>query len=692
MKELIDVLGQIATRPEDQWPELVAQKFPNDAKLAAQALIWLRANRERVDDDDVMPELAGERYQLGVLLDVGGSASVWQAYDAKLNRNVAVKVFRGERSPVLDEILTEARAAAEITSDHVVRVLDVHDHDPTSGGAPYIVMELVGEWEPRNGVLAPGGSAATVRPRTQAEAVRWVRDVARGVHDAHLRNVFHRDLKPHNVLITPFSRRARIADFGLAIREAQEPGMLEIAGTPGYIAPEQAAGLSPTLDPHDLDDRAVLVALDVWGLGALAFDLLADRPPWEANAGLEAWERAAAADRSPELPRELPRRLRAILHKALALDPKARYATAGELADDLDAFLARRPTSHETSRRARLGLWMRRNPQLSITVGLAAILAALSVVAYLNVVEVRNQRNALGAEAARARIENEQLTARAQMTRRNLAATETELATKAKELEELRTRLVDADKEYEAIVAAKERALRDADAATKQLADQLGSARAERDEARVARQLYEGFWTRARKEGEDAAKDRDAAQKDRDQAHKERDTALHDRESAIAEREAAEQERDKALADRDHAESIRRRVEADLARVTAELAAMRPHPIRDRDKGKAQAQAPKVAGKASDAGAPTTIAPSPAPTTKAVTPAPAPAKAPGTPPAKQPAKTAADPTVVPKPPTKTTESAATVKPPTKTTDATVTPGDPTPSPVTTPAPAPTPAP
>ncbi|MEO6773313.1 MAG: protein kinase [Kofleriaceae bacterium] len=651
MKELADVLAQIAARPEASWPELVAQNFPGDAALRAQVLIWLRANREGVDDDEVTPTLAGDRYRLGVLLDVGATASVWQAHDAKLNRNVAVKVFRGERSPVLDEILTEARAAAEIASDHVVRVLDVHDQDTGGGGAPYIVMELVGEWEPRKGLLAPGSSAATLRPRGLAEAVHWVRDVARGVNDAHLRNVFHRDLKPHNVLITPFSRRARVADFGLAIREAQEPGALEIAGTPGYIAPEQAAGLSPTLDPHDPDDRAVLVALDVWGLGALAFDLVAGRPPWEADEGLEAWERAATADRSPELPRELPRRLRTILDKALALDPARRYATAGELADDLDAFLARRPTSHDTSGRARLALWTRRNPQLSITVGLAAVLAALSIVAYVNVVEVKNQRNALVAEANRARVENAQLAAHAQLTRENLAATEAELATKAKELEGLRTRLVDADKEYEAIVAAKERALRDADAATKQLADQLGSARAERDEARVARQLYEGFWTRARKEGEDAAQDRDAAQLDRDQAHKERDTALHDREAAIAQRDAAEQERDKALADRDHAESVRRRVEADLARVTTELAAMRPHPLHDQAKVQAQAKLATKGG---------AVLPPPSKPAPRATSSPAPASSvkPSSPPPPQtpPGKPAAP--LPTKPPTKTTDSAA----------------------------------
>ena len=162
MKDLVEALAQIAARPEAIWAELVAQRF-TEPVLAAQALIWLRTNRERVDDDEVTPEIAGDRYRLGVLLDVGATASVWQAHDAKLNRNVAIKVFRGERSPILDEILAEARAAAEVASDHVVRVLDVHDAD--DAGPPYIVMELVGEWEPRRGILAPGGSAAAIRPR-----------------------------------------------------------------------------------------------------------------------------------------------------------------------------------------------------------------------------------------------------------------------------------------------------------------------------------------------------------------------------------------------------------------------------------------------------------------------------------------------------------------------------------------------
>ena len=589
MKDVLELLAAIATKPEASWPALVAASFPGDPALVAQALIWLRAARERVADDEATPHLDGDRYELGVLLDVGATASVWQAYDHKLGRNVAIKIFRGEHSPVVDEILAEARAAAEITSDHVVRVLDVHNAEPS-----YIVMELVGEWEPRNGVLAPGSSAATLRPRSLDEAARWVRDVARGVHDAHLRNVFHRDLKPHNVLITPFSRRARVADFGLAVSEAHDrAGALEIAGTPGYIAPEQACGLPPALDPHDLDDRAVLVALDVWGLGALAFDLVSNRPVWQpapAPEPCDAWEVAAAATTPPALDRKLPRRLRRIIEQALAIDPRARYATAGELADDLDAYLAATPTSHDTSRTSRFALWCRRNPQLTITVALATVLATLSIVAYVNVVEVRTQRNALAAEARRATAENEQLSRRARDTRRELATTEAELSTRGKELEQLRGTLADADKEYKAIVAAKNRALADADAATRQLAEELANARSERDEARLGRELYEGFFTRARTEGDEAARDRDQAQHDRDAARKERDQALKERDAANTARTTVEKDRDRALADRDRAEAARHRSEADLARLAAELSALRVRPPGDGSATPADAQ------------------------------------------------------------------------------------------------------
>jgi serine/threonine protein kinase len=562
--DITSALHEIANRPTASWRALLHRRFPDDPVLVHQALVWLHANHEPGET----PEF--ERYRLGVMLDGGGTAAVWQAYDLKLGRNVAIKLFRIERSPSLEEILAEARAACDVTSDHVVRVFDVHDDDP-----PYIVMELVGEHEPRRGMLAPGASAASCRPASVDEAVRWVRDVALGVRDAHLRNVFHRDLKPHNVLITPLSRRARVGDFGLAISSAGAAGTavglvrtgssgpVRVAGTPEYMSPEQARGLPLVLDPRDPDDRAVLVGVDVWGLGAIAYDLIASRPPWRATDGLEAWEVAATAA-PPSLDGTVPRRLAKVIAKALAAEPSARYATAGELADELDAYLARRPTSHDRSRAVRAWLWSRRNPQLTITAMLAVVLAIFTSIAYATVVAVGHQRNELAAEISRAQVERTELEVHASTLHAELADTQANLDT-------LHHTLAEAKQDYDTIVAAKERALDKADAMTRNLVDQLAAMRNERDTAEKGRELYEGFWTRARAEADEAARDRDEAQQERDSARKDRDQVAKERDAARDARSVAEKERDTAKADRDRIDLARRHAEADLARLAAEL-------------------------------------------------------------------------------------------------------------------------
>ncbi len=569
MNRIRELLAEIATEPPARWERLVKQHFADDGVLAAQALLWLRADLDKVADDAAPPVLGSDqRYVLGARLDTGATAAVWQAYDKKLGRHVAVKLFHNESGPAVDE----ARAACDVISDHVIRVLDVHDSE-----RPYIVMELVGEHDPQRGELVPGVSAAVARPFDIAEAVRWVRDVARGVHDAHLRDVFHRDLKPHNVLITPVSRRARIGDFGLAVSATEAPlalmtggpsGPLRIAGTPAYMAPEQARGLPTTLDPGDATDRARLVAIDVWGLGALACDLLCGHPPWRARGDDSlAWEIAASGAR-PELAtrtpwgERIPRRLARVIERALADDPAKRYPSAAEVGRELDAFLAQRPMSHDRSRFVRAMLWCRRNPQLSFTAAAAAALAIVTMAAYLTVRDLRGQRRDLTSEVDAKELDNAALAERGSTMRAELASADTQLAaTKAQiardgdSLGKLERALADAQTTYRGVIAALDQKLHDAGAETRQLVGDLTIARSARAAAELGRNMYEGFWTTARGDADRAAKERDQAQKERDTARSERDQLA--------------KERDAARADRDKLADAKSQADADVARLTA---------------------------------------------------------------------------------------------------------------------------
>ena len=558
-----------------------------------QAALWEAAYRDALGEE--APAL-DERYALATRLDAGASAAVWQAFDRKLGRHVAIKLFHAERA----RALAEARAACDVISDHVVRVLDVHD-----GERPYIVMELIAEYDPRRATQTSGASAAVLRPRDVREAVRWVRDVARGVHAAHLRDVFHRDLKPHNVLIAPVSRRARIADFGLAVTAAS------FAGTPEYMAPEQARGLPHALDRARSEDRERLVAVDVWGLGALAYDLVSGHAPWSAPGridarsesmgggdpdgfaggaggkaprgidarsesmgggdpdgsaggaggkaprGIDAWELAAGEAEPPRLARtswgeRIAPRLRRVIEKAMALDPEQRYRSAAELGDELDAYLEQRPTSLDRSRALRAWLWCRRNPQLSLTAGAALVLATLTLASYWTVVQLRDRSRELAGEVAteEAAVTN---------TRRDLGSAEAELHAKSSKLAQLQRELAEEESSYRAIIAARDKSLHDADAATRQLVDQLTIARNDRQVAELGRTMYEGFWTSARQEADRALAERDQAQKDRDAARGERDQL--------------QKERDTALADRDRLQSQLDRAKAELERLTAEAAA-----------------------------------------------------------------------------------------------------------------------
>jgi serine/threonine protein kinase len=553
-------LARISMRPATEWTKRIAQEFPGDAAMRMQALLWLHAERQGPEVEGSPPSLgeaADERYELTVRLDSGTRSSVWQAFDRRLGRNVAIKVFHErDESEALDQVLAEARAASDFVSEYAVRVLDVQYGD----GHPYIVMELVSEYDAEKGEFVLGSTAAASRPHSIEEVARWVMHVARGVHEAHLRNVFHRDLKPRNVLVTPNSRRARVTDFGLAVSgaspDAAHPtitllkrgpsGPVSVRGTPEYMAPEQARGLPLTLDARSAEDRAVLVAIDVWGIGAIAYDLLMGRPPWLARKAddLSAWEIAASTERPPPLERtrdgqRVPKRLRRVIDRAMSTDPKLRYSSAGAVANELEDFLARRPTTLDRSRLLRLALWSRRNPQLALTILVALGLTGLAAGTHLTVTQLQHERAALDRKVKSQRAEKLELNASVNEAREQLQQTQNKLATERESLSTLEKSIADERTSYQTLIDAKEQALLDATRSTRRLVQQLEAARRDQRVSQEARANLEKVAADLRREADKATKEREKLRRERDAARGERDVAQRERDAAISDRDAA---------------------------------------------------------------------------------------------------------------------------------------------------------
>lgn len=347
------------------------------------------------------------RFKLERVIGQGATATVWAAQNETLNSRVAIKIFHRRDLP-FERVLGEARAAAGIPSPHVIWVYDVGTFD----GYHSIVMELSADNE---GVIAR--SLRTADITDPEDAARLLSQAARGVEAAHKGSVFHKDIKPANILRHPANGRAQITDFGLAnpdlwraaqpaeIRDSQSTVCLDAMitppadaddphqvirgrirlGTPEFMAPEQAHGLRPDLDPANPEHRRYLVALDVYGLGATLYSILAGKAPHpsledDSPGALDALFTTIAHGPSPCLRStttvwKVPRRLAAIVDKAVSFDPLDRHTSASALADDLDAWLATRPTSLDGPV-TRLGvhLWRRR-----ATVTLLSILALMTV-------------------------------------------------------------------------------------------------------------------------------------------------------------------------------------------------------------------------------------------------------------------------------------------------------------------------
>ncbi|MFO0847560.1 MAG: serine/threonine-protein kinase [Gemmataceae bacterium] len=287
-----------------------------------------------------LPFVLGE-YRLTEVVGRGGMSVVYRGVDLRLSREVAVKVLSGfpRLSTVAVRLREEAVKLARLSHEHIVPIYAVGEHD----GLAFFTMPLLD-----GGTLHRLGERGGVPPRAAAELLR---PIAEAVEHAHQAGLVHRDLKPVNILQTR-SGKPMVADFGLALEVAAEgadPARREVAGTAGYMAPEQWDGRVGGIDGRT----------DVYGLGAILHYLLTGRPPGPGGA---------VGGRS------CPRDLDAIRAKCLARDPEQRYPTAQQLADDLGRFLARRPVSaRPVSAVGRGRYWLRRN------VAAAAVAGALGV-------------------------------------------------------------------------------------------------------------------------------------------------------------------------------------------------------------------------------------------------------------------------------------------------------------------------
>ncbi len=260
-------------------------------------------------------------YRVRWIIGQGGMGLVVAADDRRLNRRVAIKFLRPERT-VDDQararFFREARSAASIVDDHVVTI---HAVDILRGN-PYLVMEYVPGTSLQARLDAEGRLPI-------AEVVRIGRQVALGLASAHRNGLVHRDIKPANILLDERTGRARITDFGLA-RGGDDLSLTRqetLAGTPQYMAPEQARG--PTVDPR----------ADLYALGAVLFACCTGRAPLNAStipAMLQQLEREVPPTVSSLIPDvDVPDRLEQLIAELLAKDPKTRPPSAEIVAERL---------------------------------------------------------------------------------------------------------------------------------------------------------------------------------------------------------------------------------------------------------------------------------------------------------------------------------------------------------------------
>ena len=292
-------------------------------------------------------------YELHREIARGGMGVVYHARQVNLDRPVALKMILAGQlaSPALvQRFHLEAEAAAKLDHPNIVPIYEIGEHEEQH----YYTMKLIEGENLAQYMASPHWRA---EPKSIAKLVATA---ARAVHHAHQRGVLHRDLKPTNILLDA-QGRAHVTDFGLAKVLASDTGLThtaDVLGTPSYMAPEQAA--SPA--------RQLTTAADVYSLGAILYELLTGRPPFQAETPLQTMRQVV--EREPQAPRmlrpEVDRDLETICLKSLNKDPQKRYGSAAALAEDLEHWLAGEPiTARPVGLFEKLWRRARRDPKLA---------------------------------------------------------------------------------------------------------------------------------------------------------------------------------------------------------------------------------------------------------------------------------------------------------------------------------------
>jgi hypothetical protein len=330
LRALVDAADELSSA---EWAAFVRRECPADPALRSEALRLLEQSRRARAEGFLeypasatastevtldhqsrpsageSPESIGKYRDIRRFTEASGQAAAYLAFDPDLERHVVLKRYHGESGEA-----EEGRALAKVTSPFVARCHGVERID----GELYLVVEYI-----------PGRNLSEIRrdgPMDPARVVRIVADLAEGVAAVHARGLIHRDIKPSNVILHD-DGRPRLVDFGVAAHLGS-PQLRLIAGSPPYMAPEQAQGHAERVDHR----------VDIFGLGGVLYALLTGRPPYQAADLGSTLQLAAKAAIAP--PRRLaptvPGPIEAVCLRALAAAPENRYGTAAEFGRALE--------------------------------------------------------------------------------------------------------------------------------------------------------------------------------------------------------------------------------------------------------------------------------------------------------------------------------------------------------------------